>query len=405
MTDLPPPAPSPGEPRPDVPAFPLVQIQIVGSTVTVDGVAIVHDNTRSLHHIAIQTAADRVARPLRRPVRAVASDDEGRASMLIHPDGSATDVILLDDALPVAPPTAAAAAAAAGTAGAAAGTAGAATTPIGPLPVEPLLDAPLDDYALSSGPPPAAIAPATRTPSHAAPPPPGSLSLSSKIVRSAALASALTAAVSMGVLLLGSRDDTAADRAEDSSGESSPATSTNSPTSPSPTSPSPTSPSPTSGASADSSTVAPELSVTALPGAKALRLTITTTSLPATAAVTVTSGGGKVIERSVELGEEPTDIEIARLPAGAASWNVEVAGAAPQSGRTTISFPSLAPTPSLTAVPVPTVPESVAPTPEPPVTTPVAPPSTPQSTPQPTAKPDGRSGLKPKSGFGKQKKG
>ena len=65
------PASGSGAPGP-IPAQPVVQIEIFGSTVSVNGVVIVHDGTQSLHHVAVHAAAERVAKVLGRPVRAQA---------------------------------------------------------------------------------------------------------------------------------------------------------------------------------------------------------------------------------------------------------------------------------------------------------------------------------------------
>lgn len=72
-----------------------VSIEVrAGGVVLVDGVAVDHDGSRSPHEVATDAVADRVARPLQRPVRAVVSAPTGRTSMVVHPDGSVTDVHL-----------------------------------------------------------------------------------------------------------------------------------------------------------------------------------------------------------------------------------------------------------------------------------------------------------------------
>ncbi len=75
---------------------PVVSIEIRGTTVTVDGFHVEHDGSRSPHEVAVITTAMRMAQPLQRPVRAMAVDDLGRTTMIVHPDASVTEVRSFD---------------------------------------------------------------------------------------------------------------------------------------------------------------------------------------------------------------------------------------------------------------------------------------------------------------------
>jgi len=75
-----------------VPAHPVVAIYIEDGLVMVDGSAVEHDGMRPPQQAAIDAVARHVAQPLRRPVRAIATDPSGRTSLVVHPDGQVTDV-------------------------------------------------------------------------------------------------------------------------------------------------------------------------------------------------------------------------------------------------------------------------------------------------------------------------
>ncbi len=72
--------------------MPVVVIVILGTRVTVDGEAIYHDGSRPLGNVAAGAVAELFARPLGRPVRAVASDQAGTCTLVVHPNGTWTDV-------------------------------------------------------------------------------------------------------------------------------------------------------------------------------------------------------------------------------------------------------------------------------------------------------------------------
>ena len=86
-----------------VPPHPVVEIEVSGDAVTVDGVVVDRGSaggpdTTVAMHLGVHAAARQVAQPLGRPVRAIlrCGDDEKR--LVIHPDGSVTDV---EDTFPV----------------------------------------------------------------------------------------------------------------------------------------------------------------------------------------------------------------------------------------------------------------------------------------------------------------
>ena len=73
------------------PPHPVVAITIDGGTITVNGAPVEHDGTQPLHQVAIHAVARQVAQPLNRPVRAIATDNNGRTALVVHPDGHASD--------------------------------------------------------------------------------------------------------------------------------------------------------------------------------------------------------------------------------------------------------------------------------------------------------------------------
>lgn len=87
----------------DVPAYPIVEIEVSGEAVTVDGVVVDRgsvggpDATVAMH-LGVQAAARRVALPLGRPVRATLRSGDDEKRLVIHPDGSVSDV---EDTFPV----------------------------------------------------------------------------------------------------------------------------------------------------------------------------------------------------------------------------------------------------------------------------------------------------------------
>lgn len=72
--------------------MPVVVIVILGKRVTVDGEAIYHDGSRPLGEVAAEAVAELFARPLGRPVRAVASDQAGTCTLVVHPNGTWSNV-------------------------------------------------------------------------------------------------------------------------------------------------------------------------------------------------------------------------------------------------------------------------------------------------------------------------
>jgi len=80
-----------------VPATPVVLINIEADQVTVNGVAVEHDGSRSLHQVGVHAAAERVAQVLQRPVRVIATDATSRTRLVVHPNGTATDLEVLEE--------------------------------------------------------------------------------------------------------------------------------------------------------------------------------------------------------------------------------------------------------------------------------------------------------------------
>jgi hypothetical protein len=174
-----------------------------------------------------------------------------------------------------------------------------------------------------------------------------------------AVAAALVAVVGLGVLLLGNRSsdtDQARDDA-DTTATPSPAAASESPTA------EPTAATTTPAADPTSDVEAPVFSVVPLGGSNALRLTITTDTVPGSADVVVTATG-KTVKRTVKLEDTTTEIDLGQIPAGTASWQVTVAGATAQTGTVAVTGPYVAPTPTPTVVApvVPTVPLPPVPT-------------------------------------------
>lgn len=368
-----------------VPDAPVVDISITGDVVTVDGVGVAHDGTRPLHHVAVHAAAERVARPLGRPVRAVATDSEGRATLVVHPDGRATDVELVESfqaepseaaptlAMPLAPTSP---------------VAPPAVTAALPTPVQAAEDPEHPGHPGTSQPPlpaPAALRSTTPAPAVAGRGP----GWPSRIVRTVAVAAALVAVVGVGVLLLNQGED-ATDDLEPTTVAASGPVEPEASAEPTPEA----TPEPVASSSLPAGEpTGPTLTVTPVAGTGALRLTLDLEAgesaeagtEPLTARVSVLAAGAtKPLRRTVTLDESSTDVTLGkgRLPGGAATWEVQVAGLPTQEGSVTILGPYVPPAPSPSAAPeVPVAPVApVAPAP-------VAPPVTVTATPKPAPQP------------------
>lgn len=359
MNDVTPDGPTPFDAA-RVPDSPVVEIEIFGTTVSVNGVVIVHDGTESLHHVAVHAAAERVAKVLGRPVRAQATDVDGRATLIVHPDGHATDVAQQEPSTPVvgsvtpAPPPAPA------------------SRPVAPVPVV---------AAVRAGSAPGQ----TSRPRSGAP-----SGWTSRVVRTTAVAAALVAVVGMSVLLL-TRGADSNDAARGRTPAATPEPSTvAAPADPSDVSVPMQLPTPSTSANAGG----PSLGVTPLAGVETLQLTIVTDTVPALAAVTVSPVGKPVIRRTVALDETTTEIKVRNLPGGATTWSVEVDGAATQQGQAVVVPAYEPPAPTPTAPPVGTAPAA------PVTTTPISP-----KTQQPAAapKPQSKSKIRGQSSGSKNK--
>lgn len=71
---------------------PVVAIKIEDGTILVNGETVEHDGHGDPYVVAAHAAATRVAVPLGRPVRAIATDGTSKTSLVVHPDGSTSDV-------------------------------------------------------------------------------------------------------------------------------------------------------------------------------------------------------------------------------------------------------------------------------------------------------------------------
>ena len=86
-----------------MPPDPIIEIEVSGDAVTVDGVVVDRGSaggpdTTVAMHLGVHAAARLVAQPLGRPVRAVLRCGTDEKRLVIHPDGSVTDV---EDTFPV----------------------------------------------------------------------------------------------------------------------------------------------------------------------------------------------------------------------------------------------------------------------------------------------------------------
>lgn len=89
--------------EPQVPAHPVVDIKVSADSVTVDGAVVDRGSTggpdtKVAMHLGVHAAARRVAQPLGRPVRAVLTVGAEVKHLVVHPDGSVSDV---EDTFPV----------------------------------------------------------------------------------------------------------------------------------------------------------------------------------------------------------------------------------------------------------------------------------------------------------------
>jgi len=80
-----------------VPAYPIVEIDVSAEAITVDGVVVDRgsaggpDNTVAMH-LGVHAAARQVAQPLGRPVRAILRSGGEEKRLVVHPDGSVSEV-------------------------------------------------------------------------------------------------------------------------------------------------------------------------------------------------------------------------------------------------------------------------------------------------------------------------
>jgi hypothetical protein len=86
-----------------VPAHPVVEIEVSAEAVTVDGVVVDRGSaggpdTTVAMHLGVHAAARQVAQPLARPVRAILRCGADEKRMVIHPDGTVSNV---EDTFPV----------------------------------------------------------------------------------------------------------------------------------------------------------------------------------------------------------------------------------------------------------------------------------------------------------------
>lgn len=72
---------------------------IIDNRVIVDGKNVGHDGTLPLSWVAIDAVVARVARPLGRPVHAVATDASGTSTLVIHLDGALSDIEQVGDGM------------------------------------------------------------------------------------------------------------------------------------------------------------------------------------------------------------------------------------------------------------------------------------------------------------------
>jgi putative peptide zinc metalloprotease protein len=72
--------------------FPVIHIAIADQTVRVNGRLVDAGEDLDLHRVAVHAVARDVAQELDRPVRAIATADGNTTRLVIHPDGSATDI-------------------------------------------------------------------------------------------------------------------------------------------------------------------------------------------------------------------------------------------------------------------------------------------------------------------------
>ena len=79
------------QPTADVQPYPVVLIEITETSATVNGDPIDLTDGTPPHVAAVRHVAQNVAKSLNRPVKALATDPHGRTSLVIHPNGAATD--------------------------------------------------------------------------------------------------------------------------------------------------------------------------------------------------------------------------------------------------------------------------------------------------------------------------
>ncbi len=79
-----------------VAAHPVVTID-VRAGVSVNGEDVAHEEHVDRYTVAVHEVARRVGVPLGRAVRVVATAETGLTGLVVHPDGSATDVVEVAD--------------------------------------------------------------------------------------------------------------------------------------------------------------------------------------------------------------------------------------------------------------------------------------------------------------------
>ncbi|MFS3130629.1 hypothetical protein ACLM5J_19665 [Nocardioides sp. Bht2] len=304
--------------RPETLAF----IRIKDGQVFVNGDEIPHDGSTDLYQLGIHAAAQRVAARLSPPgpVRAEAIDATSRTALVVHPDGTASDFVVLEEY----PSTAT---------------------------EEQAVDAVVLPLIAPSDPPNAAPMPA-----------------SSSVVASSRPRLPLVAAVVGAVALVAviGAGAVAVSRGAEDPAEASQVDATTSPAPSQALTPVAPSDTPTS------QPALPTAAASAVGGRLALVVKVRTSTVPGRITVKVEQTGRKPVRRSVVTRKQQSVVRITGLKPGAARWSVRVASTGtaalvsePVTGKTVVKAPK-------------TPPRSSAPTSSPPpaTSTPSPPPAT-----------------------------
>ncbi|WP_193614289.1 hypothetical protein [Nocardioides lijunqiniae] len=285
-----------------VPAHPvaLIEVDPDAGTVTMNGQPVVIAEGTDLYVAGVHAAATRVAQVLQRPVRALAKDPTGQTSLLVHPDGSVSDIQETEPA---------------------------AVAPERPKVSEP---AAVPKRAGRVKPAPkAASAPVSSSTAGRTSP---------RGVTLVSIGASLAVVATVGTaLLMGGVDVGGQDPHMSSAGE---------PTEK--TTPLPERPEPLQAIAGAVLEPKPVVNVRADGSVKRVRLTVTSNELPARARVVlVRTGqeGGKPLQRTVRLTKRGQQIRLTDLPAGTYRWRVTVSGADAVVGRVRVTAPAPPPAP------------------------------------------------------------